>query len=122
MVESGTATDNVLRYAHRFVLQHSIASDIESLFVDVRRWDQAARQDGDEGDLDESDEVSLCPLKEDIQPIVTCIPLQRALDDPPDAFRNEDSAMATGVQSISLGGGFTSGEEAHSRLPRRTVS
>src|SRR3954451_16433122 len=31
MVESGTATDNVLRYAHRVVLQHSIASDIESL-------------------------------------------------------------------------------------------
>jgi hypothetical protein len=50
MVESGTATDSVLKYAHWFVLQHSIASDIESLFVDVRRWDQAARQDGDEGD------------------------------------------------------------------------
>ena len=25
MVESGTATDNVLKYAHWFVLQHSIA-------------------------------------------------------------------------------------------------
>jgi len=63
-VESGTATDNVLKYAHRFVLQHSIASDIEGLFVDVRRWDQAARQDGDEGHLDESDEVRLGPLED----------------------------------------------------------
>jgi hypothetical protein len=70
MVESGTATDNVLKYAHWFVLQHSIASDIESLFIDVRRWDQAARQDGDEGDLDESDEMSLCPLEDGIQPAV----------------------------------------------------
>jgi hypothetical protein len=64
MVESGTATDNVLKYAHWFVLQHSIASDIESPFVDVRRWDQAARQDRDEGDLDESDEVRLGPLED----------------------------------------------------------
>ena len=37
MVESGTATDNVLKYSHWFVLQHSIASDIGIVKLAVGR-------------------------------------------------------------------------------------
>ena len=57
--------------------------------------DQAAGQDRDEGDLDESDEMPLGPLKDSVQPAVAADPAQRALDDPPNSLRNEGSAMAT---------------------------
>src|SRR3954471_12766792 len=59
--------------------------------------DQAAGQDGDEGDLDESDEVPLGPLEDGVQPAVATDPGQGALDDPPNALRNEGSAMAAGA-------------------------
>jgi hypothetical protein len=44
---------------------------------------KAAGQDRDKDDLDESDEVSLCPLKDGVQPTVAADSAQRALDDPP---------------------------------------
>ncbi len=59
--------------------------------------DQAAGQDGDEGDLDESDEVPLGPLKDGVQPAIATNPCQRALDDPPNTFRNEGSAVTAGA-------------------------
>jgi hypothetical protein len=58
---------------------------------------EPARQDGDEGDLDESDEVPLSPLKDGVQPPVATNPCQRALDDPPNTFRNEGPAMTAGA-------------------------
>ena len=58
---------------------------------------QAAGQDGDEGDLDESDEVSLRPLEHGGQPSVAANLAQRALDDPPNPLRNEGSAVAAGA-------------------------
>src|SRR3954469_16292397 len=57
--------------------------------------DQAAGQDGDEGDLDESDEVP--PLEDGIQPAVAADPGQGALDDPANTLRNEGPAMAAGA-------------------------
>jgi hypothetical protein len=59
--------------------------------------DQAAGQDGDEGDLDESDEVPFGPLEDGVQPAVATNPCQRALDDPPNTFRNEGPAMTAGA-------------------------
>src|SRR4051812_23840240 len=58
---------------------------------------QAAGQDGDEGDHDESNEVPLRPLEDGIQPTVAAHPRQRAFDDPSNPLRNEGSAMATGA-------------------------
>jgi hypothetical protein len=57
--------------------------------------DQAAGQDGDEGDLDESNEVPLGPLEDGVQPTVAAHPSQGALDANP--FRNEGSAVPTGA-------------------------
>src|SRR3954462_11758578 len=54
---------------------------------------QTTRQDGDEGDLDESDEMPLGPLEDGVQPAVAANPGQRALDDPPDPLRDEGSAV-----------------------------
>ena len=58
---------------------------------------QAAGQDRDEGDLDESDEVLLGPLKDGVQPAVAADPGQGALDDPPNPLRNEGSAVTAGA-------------------------
>ena len=58
--------------------------------------DQAAGQDRDEGDLDESDEVLLGPLEDGVQPAVAADPGQRALNDPPNTLWNEGSAVAAG--------------------------
>jgi hypothetical protein len=58
---------------------------------------EAARQDGDEGDLDESGEVPLGSLKDRVQPAVATNPHQRAFDDPSNSLWNEGSAMATGA-------------------------
>ena len=58
---------------------------------------QAAGQDRDEGDLDESDEVPLGPLEDGVQPAVAADPPQRALNDPPNTLRNEGSAVTTGA-------------------------
>jgi hypothetical protein len=54
---------------------------------------QTARQDGDEGDLDESDEVP--PLEDGVQPAVATNPCQGALD--PNPLRNEGSAVGAGL-------------------------
>src|SRR3954466_1054720 len=43
---------------------------------------QAPGQDRDEGDLDESDEVLLCPLEDRIQPTVAAQPGEGALHHP----------------------------------------
>ena len=59
--------------------------------------DQAAGQDGDEGDLDKSDEVLLSPLKDGVQPAVAADPFQGALDDPPNPLRNEGAAMTAAL-------------------------
>ena len=56
---------------------------------------QAAGQDGDEGDLDESDEVFLGPLEDRVQPAVAVDPGQGALN--PNPLRNEGSAVAAGA-------------------------
>src|SRR3954462_13945338 len=58
---------------------------------------QTTRQDGDEGDLDESDEVPLGPLEDGVQPAVAANPSQGALDDPSNTFRDEGSAVTTGA-------------------------
>src|SRR3954468_6374665 len=62
-----------------------------------RKAYQAAGQDGDEGDLDESDEVPLGPLEDSVQPAVAADPAQRALYDPPNLLRNEGSTVAAGA-------------------------
>src|SRR3954453_23900351 len=54
---------------------------------------QAAGQDGDEGDLDESDEVP--PLEDRVQPAVAADPGQGGLN--PNPLRNEGSAVAAGA-------------------------
>src|SRR3954453_11636583 len=59
--------------------------------------DQAAGQDGDEGDLDESDEMPLGPLEDGVQPTVAANPRQRALNDPQNPLRNEGSAVTAGA-------------------------
>src|SRR3954447_15177024 len=58
---------------------------------------QTAGEDRDEGDLDESDEVPLGSLKDRVQPTVATDPGQRALNDPPNALRNEGSAVTAGA-------------------------
>ena len=55
--------------------------------------DQAAREDRNEGDLDEGDEVLLGPLKDGVQPAVAADPSQGALNDPPNPLRDEGSAV-----------------------------
>src|SRR3954449_12351250 len=57
--------------------------------------DQAAGEDRDEGNLDESNEVPLRPLEDGVQPAVATDPGQGALD--PNPLRDEGSAMATGA-------------------------
>ena len=52
-------------------------------------WLQAPGQDRDEGDLDESDEVLLCPLEDRVQPPVIRNPGEGALNDPADSGREE---------------------------------
>jgi hypothetical protein len=47
---------------------------------------QTAGQDGDEGDLDKSDEMRLCPLEDRVQPAVATYPRQRARDDSANSF------------------------------------
>jgi hypothetical protein len=59
--------------------------------------DQAARQDRDEGDLDESDEMPLGPLEDGVQPTVAADPGQRALNHSPNPLRNEGSAVTAGT-------------------------
>ena len=58
----------------------AVARRIETLFVDVRRWLlgdealQAPREDRDEGNLNNSDEVLLRPLEDDVQPPIAATP------------------------------------------------
>ena len=59
--------------------------------------DQAAGQDRDEGDLDESDEVPFRALEDGVQSAVATNPSQGALDDPPNPLRNEGPAMTAGA-------------------------
>src|SRR5918994_258412 len=59
--------------------------------------DQAAGQDRDEGDLDESDEVPLGSLKDRVQPTVATDPGQRALNDPPNPPGNKVPAVTAGA-------------------------
>src|ERR1700733_15407792 len=57
---------------------------------------QASGKDGDEGDLDEGDEMFLRPLEDDVQPTVAAQPCERPLNHPADAGRNEASIAAAG--------------------------
>ena len=56
---------------------------------------QAAGEDRNEGDLDESDEVPLGPLEDGVQPTVATNPCQGALD--PNTLRNEGPAVTAGA-------------------------
>ncbi len=59
--------------------------------------DQAAGQDRDEGDLDQSDEMFLGSLEDVIQPAVASKPGKGALNHPSNTVRDEGSAMTTGA-------------------------
>jgi hypothetical protein len=56
---------------------------------------QAAGQDRDEGDLDESDEVFFRPFEDGVQPAVAADPGQGALN--PNTLRNEGPAAGAGL-------------------------
>ena len=66
-----------------------------------RRAHQEEGQDGDEGDLDESDEVSLCPLKDGVQSTIATDSRQRSLDDSLNSLWNESSVMAPAPSRVS---------------------
>src|SRR3954469_234467 len=57
---------------------------------------EAAREDRNEGNHNESDEVLLRPLEDGVQPPVAAQPGKGALDDPADAGGNELSVPAAG--------------------------
>src|ERR1700692_565211 len=57
---------------------------------------QAPGKDGDEGDLDEGDEVFLRALEDGVQPVVAAQPCEGPLNHPADAGRNEASIAAAG--------------------------
>src|SRR5208337_625459 len=57
---------------------------------------QAPGKDGDEGNLDEGDEVFLRALEDGVQPPVAAQPGEGPLNHPADAGRNEASVAATG--------------------------
>src|SRR3954447_11094376 len=57
---------------------------------------QAPGQDRDEGDLDESDEVLLCPLEDRVQPTIAAQPGEGALHDPANSGWKEFSIPAAG--------------------------
>jgi hypothetical protein len=57
---------------------------------------QAPGKDGDEGDLDEGDEMFLRALEDGVQPTVAARPCERPLNHPADSGRNEASTAAAG--------------------------
>src|SRR5688572_30832719 len=57
---------------------------------------EASGEDGNEGDLDESDEVLLRPLEDRVQSAVARDPGKGPLHRPADSGRNEDAIAAAG--------------------------
>ena len=57
---------------------------------------EASGEDGNEGDLDESDEMLLGPVEDRVQPTVARDPGKGPLHHPADSGRQEDAVAAAG--------------------------
>ena len=75
---------------------------------------QAAGQDRDEGDLDESDEVPLGPLKDRVQPSVAANPGQRAFN----GLITNDTFCLTRIGRLQLNLSRVRSEPRASKLPQ----